>query len=151
MREEGESDHFKQAGAAGLFLRSAGRSPVVVTARNERVQIQCRPGGQVLKYPYLPHPLNPPAPDGSEPTPGDFSGGTPDSFWDDQGETCGGAGGGDRYVPQVHGAEPTQPSISVLIPLRAGVNLKLRYPNTRGFSPFTPPPFIILQWCSILT
>lgn len=101
--------------------------------------LQCKQGGQVPKYPYLPYPLNPPAPDGTEPTPGDISGGAPDSFWDDQGETCGGAGGGDGYVPRVHGAEPTQPSISMLIPLRAGVNLKLRYTNTRGFFPLTPP------------
>lgn len=33
--------------------------------------------------------------------PGDISGGTPDRFWDDQGETCGGAGGGQRYVHEV--------------------------------------------------
>lgn len=117
-REEGTADLFKKAGTGGLFLRPAGLLQHVMNGvgyMDMDGQMQCsaaqRSGG---RYPSTPtFPPNPPAPDGTEPTPGDISGGAPDSLWDDQGETWGGAGGGDRYVPAVRGyvpagAEPKQ-------------------------------------------
>lgn len=67
-RKEGESDLLKKTGAAGLILRSAGHSPVAVTARNNErgmymaSPIQCGGG----RYPSTPtYPPNPLAPDGT--------------------------------------------------------------------------------------